>query len=209
MSGAFPPPVGEDWKTWARQLSQYLGRTQPRLRHKLPSDVPSENGIILWDEVNGYPVVSKNGAWVQIQMVPKMACEVIHIPTSEVPAAWPALGGFVNKAAQRYSRDYDMKHMQEAIFDGKAALFGVFKGGEPMAAVVTSEIVYPKRKVMLIELVGGANMREWADVFVQQMVGIAKRAGYAAIEARARKGWSRALKSYNVKQVYIAYELEI
>lgn len=138
-----------------------------------------------------------------------MACEVIHIPTSEVQAAWPALGGFVNKAAQRYSRDYDLKHMQRAIYDGKAALFGVFEDGKPVAAIVTSEIVYPKRKVMLIELVGGANMREWADVFVQKMVEIAKRAGYAAIEAKARKGWSRALKSYNVKQAYIAYQLEI
>ena len=37
-----------------------------RLNFLSPSDIPSENGIILWDDVNGYPVVSKNGEFRQI-----------------------------------------------------------------------------------------------------------------------------------------------
>ena len=135
--------------------------------------------------------------------------DVVHIPTKDVPRAWLTLGAFVDKAAGRYSRDYDLETMRGAIFDGKAALFGVFKDGEPMAAVVTSEIVYPKRKVMLIELIGGNNVREWIQQLFEQMVNIAKRAGYAAIEAKARAGWSKVIKSCKLRQAYIAYELEI
>lgn len=66
MSAILPPPVGPDWKVWGRQLSAYLGRALSRMQFKVGSPVPSENGILLWDDVAGYPVVSKGGAWRQI-----------------------------------------------------------------------------------------------------------------------------------------------
>jgi len=66
MTAVFPPPFGPDWKVWARQLSAYLGSKMPRLDFKTSTSNPSENGIILWDEVNGYPVVSLNNEWRQI-----------------------------------------------------------------------------------------------------------------------------------------------
>lgn len=135
--------------------------------------------------------------------------EVRHISTEAAPQAWPTLGGFVNKAARRYARDYSLDDMKEAIFNGDAALFGVFSSGEPVAAVVTSEIIYPKRSVMLIELLGGSRLREWWPDFFAQMQRIARAAGYDAIEAKARAGWSRVIKSSKLRQAYVAYELEL
>lgn len=66
MSAILPPPVGPDWKVWGRQLSTYLGRALSRMQFKVGDPVPSENGILLWDDVAGYPVVSKGGEWRQI-----------------------------------------------------------------------------------------------------------------------------------------------
>ena len=66
MSAILPPPVGPDWKVWGRQLSTYLGRALSRMQFKVGDPVPSENGILLWDDVAGYPVVSKNGEFRQI-----------------------------------------------------------------------------------------------------------------------------------------------
>lgn len=60
------PPLGPDWSQWGRQLTTYLQRQLPRLFTKTSDDNPSENGIILWDEVNGYPVVSKGNEFRQI-----------------------------------------------------------------------------------------------------------------------------------------------
>lgn len=62
----FPLPLGNDWKTWARQLSTTLGGALDNLRWKVDSDRPAQNGTILWDEANGYPVVSKSGEWREI-----------------------------------------------------------------------------------------------------------------------------------------------
>ena len=67
MSGGYtPPPVTGDLKVWSQNIVTYLQRTASRLSFKRADARASENGIILWDEVNEYPVVSKNGEWRQI-----------------------------------------------------------------------------------------------------------------------------------------------
>lgn len=66
MSSPVLPPLGPDWKQWGRQLTQYLQRNLSKLGFKTAEDNPSENGVILWDNVNKYPVVSKDGEFVQI-----------------------------------------------------------------------------------------------------------------------------------------------
>jgi len=66
MSAPSLPPVGPDLRVWAQQLTRALLRGLVRLNFLSSSDIPSENGIILWDDVNGYPVVSKNGEFRQI-----------------------------------------------------------------------------------------------------------------------------------------------
>ena len=66
MSAPSLPPIGPDLRVWAQQLTRALLRGLVRLNFLSPSDIPSENGIILWDDVNGYPVVSKNGEFRQI-----------------------------------------------------------------------------------------------------------------------------------------------
>jgi hypothetical protein len=60
------PPIGNDWRDWGRQLTLYLRRTLSRLQFKNADDIPADNGIILWDEENGYPVVSKDNEFRQI-----------------------------------------------------------------------------------------------------------------------------------------------
>ena len=68
MSAIAPPPVGPDWKVWARQLSAFLSRSLVRLQFKTQNDTAAEDGVMLWDGVEGYPVVSKDGVWRQLVM---------------------------------------------------------------------------------------------------------------------------------------------
>jgi len=66
MAAPVLPPIGDNVKAWGNNLTAYLRRQLPRLYFKTADDNPSENGVILWDDESGYPVVSKNGAFVQI-----------------------------------------------------------------------------------------------------------------------------------------------
>lgn len=66
MTAPTLPPVGPDLRVWATNLTRALLRGLVRLNFLGQDDVPSENGIILWDDTNGYPVVSKDGEFRQI-----------------------------------------------------------------------------------------------------------------------------------------------
>ena len=66
MPAPILPPLGPDLRQWGRQLSAYLQRNLTKLGQKTDDDNPSEDGVILWDRTNKYPVVSKDGAFVQI-----------------------------------------------------------------------------------------------------------------------------------------------
>lgn len=60
------PPIGPDLRQWGRQLTAYLQGNLAKLGFKTADDNPSEDGVILWDSENDYPVVSKGNEFVQI-----------------------------------------------------------------------------------------------------------------------------------------------
>lgn len=61
-----PEPKGNDWQAWGRRLMLFLGQTRSALVQQTGDETAAEDGIMMWDRENLYPVVSKNGAWVQI-----------------------------------------------------------------------------------------------------------------------------------------------
>jgi hypothetical protein len=60
------PPIGPDFKVWAEKFSAWIMRTRSFLTHRRAYDSAAEDGVILWDRAQGYPVVSKSGEWRQI-----------------------------------------------------------------------------------------------------------------------------------------------
>ena len=66
MPSPILPPIGPDLRQWGRQLSAYLQGNLAKLGFKTAEDNPSEDGVILWDRENKYPVDSKDGVFVQI-----------------------------------------------------------------------------------------------------------------------------------------------
>jgi len=60
------PPITLDLAAWAENLRRYLGRALNQLDAKDASVSAAEDGVLLWDRINGYPVVSKDGEWRQI-----------------------------------------------------------------------------------------------------------------------------------------------
>jgi hypothetical protein len=60
------PPVGTNIFTWAEDLRRWLQRSISQLVYKSASAKASQDGIIMWDDINEYPVVSKGGEFRQI-----------------------------------------------------------------------------------------------------------------------------------------------
>ncbi len=60
------PPIGQDIRLWGEDLRRFLARFWDNLSFKVDGATPTSNGVLLWDDVNGYPVISKNNEWRQI-----------------------------------------------------------------------------------------------------------------------------------------------
>ena len=65
-----PPPLGSSWKIWGERINKYLTSTRNTLQHKDSDSKATEDGILMWDATQGTVVVSKNGAWVRIELDP-------------------------------------------------------------------------------------------------------------------------------------------
>lgn len=61
-----PPILGGDAKAWSESLRRYLVRVRSQLAARSPESSATEDGTILYDRGNGYPVISKNNEWRQI-----------------------------------------------------------------------------------------------------------------------------------------------
>lgn len=83
--GYNPPPWTGNLNVWATNLISYLQRTASRLGFKSSDARATENGVILWDDVAGYPVVSKNGVWRQVILEDGNAS--LYIPSNVTAAA--------------------------------------------------------------------------------------------------------------------------
>jgi hypothetical protein len=86
-----------------------------KLGFKTPDSSPAENGVILWDNVNGYPVVSKNGEFRQIVLEDGHADFILTADV--VPAA----------ANTAYKLTYDAPSGNDGITQGTPASRIVFE----------------------------------------------------------------------------------
>ena len=71
-----PVPTNQTLMRWATDVHNYLrtsGTTavEPEtilMQHQIGGEKATVDGLLMWDAVNGYPVVSKDGEWHQLTM---------------------------------------------------------------------------------------------------------------------------------------------
>lgn len=135
---------------------------------------------------------------------------VLHaIETKYLPDYWDILGPFIDKAASRYSKEYDLEHVWGALLAGKCMLFRIEHNGETMGAMTVAPVSQPKRKTLVIELVGGKNAELWYSDTVKQLADTARNAGYDAITSEARHGWRKMASKVGFKETSVTYEMDL
>jgi hypothetical protein len=71
-----PVPTSQTLTRWATDVHNYLritgtGAVEPEtilMQHQIGGEKATVDGLLMWDAVNGYPVVSKDGSWHQLVM---------------------------------------------------------------------------------------------------------------------------------------------
>ena len=112
------PTIGPDLTQWGRQLNGYLQRNLGKLYFKTSDDNPSENGVILWDNVNEWPVVSYDNEFRQLVME---GGHVTLVAASSITAASAntAYSITYDAPARKYKIDRDGTNPERIVFEEK------------------------------------------------------------------------------------------
>jgi len=66
MSGQIPPPPFGTFQQWGERLNSFITSTKDLLTFFTSNASAYRNGVLLWDDSNKYPVVSKDGVWTPL-----------------------------------------------------------------------------------------------------------------------------------------------
>lgn len=110
------PPIGDDIKAWGQNLTAYLRRQLPRLYFKTSTDNPSDDGVILYDEQNKYPVISRDNEFRQILLEGGHA-KFIRTTAQTAAAADTAYSITYEAPTNKYKIDRDATNNERIVFE--------------------------------------------------------------------------------------------
>tara|TARA_R110002012_G_scaffold275273_1_gene461841 strand:+ start:157 stop:570 length:414 start_codon:yes stop_codon:yes gene_type:complete len=132
------------------------------------------------------------------------------VPEEAVSRVWKDVEGILSKAVDTVENKSDVIDILNGIFDGTYVLWVVLNDDDKVIAAFTTRlIVYPQRKALALDWVGGTQMKEWENQLIDTMKRYANKLDCSHLEGYGRKGWGRALKKYGFYPEYIAYRMEL
>lgn len=125
----------------------------------------------------------------------EVATELLQVPAHEVPAYWPDVEPFIDRAMERGGR-YDVLDIRKACLEGKMQLWIVYDEPDEIKAVSVTEILqYPRMKVFSIMILTGEDRESWVD-HANFLMEQGRKWGCKRLEAWARPGWTRVMRDW-------------
>jgi hypothetical protein len=116
MAAPVLPPIGDDIKAWGQNLTSYLRRQLPKLYFKTLTDNPSDDGVILYDEQNKYPVISRDNEFRQIVLEGGHA-KFIRTTAQTAAAINTAYSITYEAPTNKYKIDRDATNNERIVFE--------------------------------------------------------------------------------------------
>lgn len=132
------------------------------------------------------------------------------MPHEAVGSVWKDVERVLTKSVATANGKAEVIDVLSGIFDGTYVLWVVLDDDNSIVAAFTTRlIVYPQRKALALDWVGGTRMREWSDALIETMTQYGKELGCQHLEGYGRKAWGRFLNKYGFEPEYIAYRMEL
>ena len=131
------------------------------------------------------------------------------VPVNMISTHWPTFSPMIEKAQKRVADQCGMDDILGWLEGGTSRLWGIYVDDKPLAAMTTSDQNYPRKRVMVIEMIGGELADLWTGDALAELARVSRLAGYDSIETHARAGWSKLAKRYMFTPKHVAYEMEL
>jgi len=140
----------------------------------------------------------------------KITHTIAIVPLNNVGTLWNDIETFLGPAIARSRNRWDMESVRESLLNEERHLWVAFDENKKIDGIATTEFVmYPRRKMLSIEYLGGKNMNEWGWDLLERLNDWAKDNKCDGIEAMARHGFWKWLEQDGFERSYTIYEKEV
>ena len=132
------------------------------------------------------------------------------MPSEAVRHVWKDVEKVLKKSVATGQGKSETIDVLAGILTGIYVLWVVMDDDDSIVAAFTTRLlVYPQRKALALDFVGGTRIKEWNDQLIDTMRKYANELGCSHLEGYGRKAWGRSLKKYGFYPEYIAYRMEL
>ena len=135
--------------------------------------------------------------------------KITPVPLHAVYAVWPKVVGYMEEAAASTNGKYTARDIYEGIENGVYVLWIIVENDDIIGTLTTRVAIYPNRRSMSIDWLGGTRLEELLPLFHPVMAQYAKDNRCSHLEGHGRGGWARKLKNYGWKTDHIVYNMEL
>ena len=136
--------------------------------------------------------------------------KVSLVPSKAVRHVWKDVEKLLKKSVATAKDKSGTIDVLAGILNGTYVLWAVMDEDDSIVAAFTTRlIIYPQRKALVLDFVGGTRMKEWNDHLIDTMRKYANELGCSHLEGYGRKAWGRSLQKYGFYPEYIAYRMEL
>jgi len=130
--------------------------------------------------------------------------DVLFLNTPELIAQhWPAARALLEPVVSHAARgEFTADDLQEMVTTGRAHAAVIFHGGRAHLAMVFEFRLYPRKQVLNVMALGGADLAGAAVSFWPRFLAWAKESGVDEIEACTARAMTRVLRNLGFAHTY-------
>lgn len=132
-----------------------------------------------------------------------------YVPVEIVPSIWDDVIRVLEKSVDTSRGRFFMHDVFENVMEGQYLLWVATIDDEIVAAITTRIVVYPNKRGLAMDWIGGKKMMHWLPLAQKAVEEYAIQLGCDHLEGYGRKAWGRWLAKYGWEPDYIAYKMEI
>lgn len=135
---------------------------------------------------------------------------VSGIPSSEINNVWDKCKKFIEMGNNKSKQEMNVEDIYDKLLLADMQLWLIFDEDANIISVLTTEIVlYPRMKTCRIVTLGGKDMDDWVDEFLEVLEEWATDNECVAMETACRKGFVKKLKRFGYEHTYTILTKEL
>lgn len=110
---------------------------------------------------------------------------------TDAHTVWPRIEGWIQACLDKMDTGYTSEDLLTEVQLRRKQLWLI----DDKAVGITSIIVFPQWKKLVVEYVAGEDLSAWHDEFYEEMTCYAEAFGCKYVEIQGRKGWIKLAKA--------------